>query len=40
VKSLVNKKASHRKTKPSSEKLPYEQSKEESKAVAQKDLDN
>ena len=35
----MNKKASHHKTK-SPEKLPYEKSEEESKAVAQKDLDN
>jgi hypothetical protein len=35
----VKKKASHRKTKPPPEKLPYEQSEEESKAVAQKNLD-
>jgi hypothetical protein len=36
----VKKKASHRKTKPPPKKLPFEQSKEESKAVAQKDFDN
>jgi hypothetical protein len=36
----VKKKANHHKTKPSLEKLPYEQSKEESKAATQKDLDN
>ena len=38
--SPVKKKACHRKTKPPPEKLPYEKSEEESKAVAQKDLDN
>jgi hypothetical protein len=36
----MKKKASCRKTKAPLEKLPYEKSKEESKAVAQKDLDN
>jgi hypothetical protein len=36
----MKKKASCRKTKPPPEKLPYEKSEEESKAVAQKDLDN
>ena len=36
----MKKKASHRKTKPPPEKLPYEKSEEESKAAAQKDLDN
>jgi len=40
VKSPVKKKASHRKTKPPPEKLPNKKSEEESKAVAQKDLDN
>ena len=40
VKSSVKKKANHRKTKPPLEKLPYEQSKEESKVAAQKDLVN
>jgi hypothetical protein len=40
VKSLVKKKANRCKTKPPTEKLPYEQSEEESKAAAQKDLDN
>jgi hypothetical protein len=40
VKSPVKKKASRQKTKPPPEKLPYEQSKEESKAETQKDLDN
>ena len=39
MKSPLKKKASHCKTK-SPEKLPYEKSKEESKAVAQKYLDN
>jgi len=36
----MKKKASHHKTKPLLEKLPYEKSKEESKVAAQKDLDN
>jgi hypothetical protein len=36
----MKKKASCRKTKPPPEKLPYEKSEEESKVVAQKDLDN
>jgi hypothetical protein len=36
----MKKKASHRKTKPPLEKLPYEMSEEESKAAAQKYLDN
>ena len=40
MKSPMKKKASHRKTKPPPEKLPYEKSEEESKAAAQKDLDN
>jgi len=40
VKSSVKKKANCRKTKPPSKKLPYEQSEEELKAVAQKDLVN
>jgi len=40
VKFPVKKKASHRKTKPPPEKLPYEQSEEESKVEAQKDLVN
>ena len=39
MKSLLKKKASRCKTK-SLEKLPYEKSEEESKAAAQKDLDN
>jgi hypothetical protein len=39
VKSPLKKKASRRKTK-SSEELPYEKFEEESKAAAQKDLDN
>ena len=38
VKSPLKKKGSH-KTKPPSKKLPYEKSKEESEAAAQKDLD-
>jgi Holliday junction resolvase RusA-like endonuclease len=38
VNSPLKKKGS-RKTKPPLEKLPYKKSKEESKAVAQKDLD-
>jgi 1,2-phenylacetyl-CoA epoxidase catalytic subunit len=40
MKSLVKKKVSHHKTKPPPEKLPYEKSEEESKAAAQKNLDN
>jgi hypothetical protein len=40
VKSSLKKKASYHKTKPPPEKLSYEKSKEESKAVAQKDMDN
>jgi hypothetical protein len=40
VKSLVKKKASRGRKKASTEKLPYEKSEEESKAAAQKDLDN
>jgi hypothetical protein len=35
----VKKKASHRKRKSPPEKLPYEKSKDESKAAAQTDLD-
>jgi hypothetical protein len=40
MKSPVKKKISRRKTKPPLERLPYEQSEEESKATSQKDLDN
>jgi len=40
VKSLVKKKANSCKTMPPQKKLPYEQSAEESKVVAQRDLDN
>jgi hypothetical protein len=40
MKSPAKKKASRGRKKASPEKLPYELSEEESKAVAQKDLDN